>query len=255
LNFEATASALAEAARLRRPIAPLTRQDGGLTAEDAYAIQRAGAQLRTAAGARIVGHKVGLTSEAMQRMLGVDQPDYGVLLDDMIVQAEDGLDSQALIAPRVEAEIAFVLGRRLAGPDVTAATVLDATEAVRPALEVIDSRIADWQIAFEDTVADNASSALVVLGAPVALGETDLAAEGATLRVGDQESAGRGEAVLGHPAEAIAWLVRTLSRYGESLEAGEVVLPGAMAAALPIAQGDRIDATWTTIGKLEVAVR
>jgi 2-keto-4-pentenoate hydratase len=254
-HVEAAAAALEAATRTRTPVEPLTKRFAGLTVQDAYDIQRMGIAARIAAGARVVGHKVGLTSEAMQRMLGVDQPDYGVLLDDMVIAPDEGIDSARLIAPRIEAEIAFDLTRPLAGASVTAADVLAATGTVRPALEVIDSRIADWRITFEDTVADNASSAAVVLGAPVQANGPDLAVETVEMQVGDATSSGRGDAVLGHPAEAVAWLVRTLASFGEGLDEGEVVMPGAVSVALPIAAGDVITATWSSLGQIVVAVR
>jgi 2-keto-4-pentenoate hydratase len=255
MNLEAAAAALEAAARTRTPIAPLTESIEGLGANDAYGIQSLGIRSRVAGGAHVVGHKVGLTSAAMQEMLGVEQPDYGVLLDDMLVDPGEGIDAGRLIAPRIEAEIAFELTADLEGATISAADVLAATGTVRPALEVIDSRITDWRITFEDTVADNASSALFVLGDAVPLGDRDLAAETGRLRVGDSTSSGRGDAVLGHPAEAVAWLVRTLAEHGEGLRAGEVVLPGAVSAALPIASGDRVEIEWSSIGAIEVAVR
>jgi 2-keto-4-pentenoate hydratase len=254
-RLDAEAVALARAARTRRPIAPLTQRLPGLSVADAYAIQRAGIARRLVDGARIVGHKVGLTSRAMQQQLGVDRPDYGVLLDDMIVEENDGLNMGRLVAPRVEAEIAFDLAKPLRGPEVDIDQVLEATSTVRAALEVIDSRIADWQITFEDTIADNASSALVVLGPPVAVDGIDLVAEHVTLTVGTGTVSGNGEAVLGHPAQGVAWLARTLADHGEGLRAGDLILPGAMAAAIPIARGDIVNAAWTSLGQLQVPVR
>lgn len=252
---EAEAAALTEAARTRRPLAPLSERLPDLSEEAAYAIQQAGASARAAAGARVVGRKVGLTSAAMQEMLGVDRPDYGVLFDDMLIEPGAGIEAGRLLAPRIEAEIAFDLARPLEGPDVDVEQVLAATATVRPALEVIDSRIADWRISFEDTIADNASSALVVLGAPIPIDGFDAAAETVTVAIGDRAVSGDGAAVLGHPAEAVAWLARTLADHGEALREGDVVLPGAMAAALPFAPGDVVVARWATLGELEVTVR
>jgi 2-keto-4-pentenoate hydratase len=246
---------LLEALRTREPVLPPRERIPGLTIDDAYAVQRELIRLRAAAGARVVGRKVGLTSLAMQEMLGVDQPDYGVLLDEMVVPSEEGVNRSELIAPRIEAEIAFVLERPLGGPDVGIDDVLAATAAVRPALEVIDSRVADWRIAIEDTIADNASSGLVVFGPPMAPGDLDLVAERATVTVGEASVSGTGDAVLGHPAEGVAWLARTLARHGEALEAGELVIPGAMARALPFQAGDVVRASYSTLGAIEVAVR
>jgi len=251
------AAALEAADRDRAPIAPLSAAHPDLTMEDAYAVQRALRARRLQQGARIVGHKVGLTSQAMQEMLGVDQPDFGYLTDAMVLPDGAHVGARALIAPRVEAEIAFRLGAPLRGPGLDVPAVLAATEAVAPALEVIDSRIADWRIGIVDTVADNASSARVVLGAFVALeGVGDLAAVEATTRVEDAdgavaESTGTGAAVLGHPAHAVAWLAEALDRLGgEGLEAGQVVLPGATARALPVAAGASVTATFGALGEV-----
>jgi 2-keto-4-pentenoate hydratase len=236
----------------REPVAPLTERRAGVTVDDAYEVQRAGIALR---GGRIVGRKVGLTSQAMQEMLGVDQPDYGVLLEDMVVDAAVGIAHDRLVAPRVEAEIAFELATPLQGTGVGVDDVLTATAHVRPALEIIDSRIADWRIAIEDTIADNASSALVVLGDAVPADGFDAESEVATVTVGGREVSGPGRAVLGHPALAVAWLARTLAARGEGLRAGDVVLPGAVAAALPFEAGDVVRAAFSTLGDLEVTIR
>ena len=246
---------LFEALRTTEPVPPPRERIADFTIEDAYSVQRELIRLRTADGARRVGRKVGLTSLAMQEMLGVDQPDYGVLLDEMVVEPDHEIERSQLIAPRVEAEIAFVLDRPLAGDDVEIDDVLRATGAVRPALEVIDSRVAEWRIAIEDTIADNASSGLVVFGPPSPLGNLDLVSERVEVTVGAASASGSGEAVLGHPAAGVAWLVRALARHAEGLEAGEVIIPGAMARALPFAAGDVLRASFSTLGELTVKVR
>jgi 2-keto-4-pentenoate hydratase len=238
----------------RAPVAPPRERIVGLTVEHAYAIQRGTIALRQRGGARRVGRKVGLTSAAMQEMLGVREPDFGVLLDDMLVAAADGIDAATLIAPRAEPEIAFVLSAPLHGA-VEIDEVLDATRSVCAAIEIIDSRVVDWRIAIEDTVADNASSALVVLGQEHPIGSVDLVAESVQFRVGDSVESGLGKAVLGHPAKAVAWLAQALDAYGEGLEAGDIVLPGAMTRALPFVPGEVIEATFETLGRLEVAIR
>jgi 2-oxopent-4-enoate hydratase len=250
-RHEHLARALHEAERTRTPIAPLSEQHPDLTLDDAYAIQRAGRHRREAAGARLAGHKIGLTSQAMQEMLGVDQPDFGVLLEDMLLPSGAELSTGDLIAPRVEAEIAFRLAAPLNGT-VSRDDVLGATEAVAPALEVIDSRIADWRITIVDTVADNASSARVVLGAFRPLGDLDLASVEMRLDVTApaETVTGRGDVVLGHPAEAIAWLAAALHRYGEGLAAGEVVIPGALSRALPVAPTSEAHASLTGLGEV-----
>ena len=249
------ATLLLQALEACQAVAPPRERIPGLTIDDAYAVQRELIGLRCAAGARRIGRKVGLTSRAMQEMLGVEQPDFGVLLDDMVVPERAGLDTSRLIAPRVEAEIAYVIGVDLQGPHVGPNEVRAATVGLRPALEVIDSRVADWNIAIEDTIADNASSGLVILGAERSPSEVDQLEETVSVRVGSRAVEGRGDAVLGDPAAAVAWLVRALARYDEGLSAGEIVIPGAMAAALPIAAGDTITANFSTLGILEVAVR
>jgi 2-keto-4-pentenoate hydratase len=249
------AAALAAAERDRVPIAPLTQTWPGLTVDDAYEIQRFNVAHRVAAGERVVGHKVGLTSQAMQEMLGVDEPDFGHLLDGMVVEGQT--QAARYIAPRAEIEIAFVLGSPLKGPGVTADDVLAATDQVRAAIEIIDSRIADWKIALVDTVADNASSAGVVLGeqsiAPTGLNLVAL--EGRTYLNGEFVERGRGVAVLGNPAVAVAWLANTLGARGVTLEAGHVVLPGACARAVAVQAGDVVRADFDALGTVEVMFR
>ena len=236
--FEEIADELATAERDRVPVEPLTRRFDGFDVESAYAVQSIVMGRRLAAGARLVGHKVGLTNVAMQHQLGVSEPDFGRFLDDMEIPADGGVALVDLIQPRIEPEIAFVLARDLAGPDVTPGDVLAATDSVAPALEIIDSRIADWQIRLADTVADNASSSRFVVGPRRPVDGLDLAAlEGRLIRDGEVVGSGRGEAVLGDPAAAVAWLVNMLARFGESLRAGEVILPGALCASVPLASG------------------
>jgi 2-keto-4-pentenoate hydratase len=252
---EEVAAALAVAERDRVPIAPLSRTWPGLTVDDAYEIQRFNVAHRVTAGERVVGHKVGLTSRAMQEMLGVDEPDFGHLLAGMVVEGQT--EATRYIAPRAEIEIAFVLGSPLKGPGVTAEDVLAATDHLRAAIEIIDSRVADWKIALVDTVADNASSAGVVLGerrvAPAGL---DLAAlEGRTHLNGEIVERGPGAAVLGNPAVAVAWLANTLGARGVALEAGHIVLPGACARAVTVRPGDLVTADFDVLGRVEVMFR
>lgn len=240
---------LYDAERAAAPVPPLTADHPDLTIADAYAIQSAGRALRVADGARLVGRKVGLTSRPMQELVGVDQPDLGYLTDTMV--SPDGATMPAhLIAPRVEAEIAVRLAAPLAGPDLSIDDVLGAIEAVAPAIEVIDSRVADWRIRIADTIADNASSGHVVIGAWRPLDGLDLAAMEMEMTVEPGETIrGRGDAVLGHPAAALAWLARALDEVGgEALAAGEVVIPGAMARALPVAPGGTVRATFDGLG-------
>jgi 2-keto-4-pentenoate hydratase len=233
---DALARRLLDAERTATGIEPLTAETPELDVDGAYAVQRAGLALRLAAGGRVAGHKIGLTSEAIQRQLGVDQPDYGYLLDSMVLGDGAEIDVARLLAPRVEAEVAFILGRDLEG-NVSAEDVLAATASVAPALEIIDSRIADWRITLADTIADNASSALAVVGDARPVRDVDLPGLTMTLTVGGEMVGGRGEAVLGHPATSVAWLVRALAVQGDGLAAGEVVLSGAIARAVDVRAG------------------
>ena len=235
-------------------VPPLIETFPGLDLETAYAIQLENVDRRLRAGARIVGHKVGLTSKAMQEMLGVDQPDYGHLLDDMIVRSGERVSAGRFVAPRIEPEVAFVLGETLGGPGCDADAVLRATASVVASLELIDSRVEGWRIGLLDTIADNASSAAVVLGDPVPLADvTDLTAIVATLRVNGAVAAeGRADAVLGHPANAVAWLVNTLHDRGVVLEPGQVVMPGSCTRAVDIGVGSSVDAEFTALGSVSV---
>jgi 2-keto-4-pentenoate hydratase len=225
-----------------------------LTVADAYRIQLINVERRVAAGRRIVGGKVGLTSVAMQKMMGVDEPDFGHLFDDMILQSGGECAVGALLIPRVEPEIAFVLSRELRGPGVTRADVLAAAEYVTPALEIIDTRIRDWKITLADTIADNASSGRVVLGS----GKTpparhDLANIAMKLQKnGALIEEGVGSAVLGHPAEPVAWLANKFAEFGQSLAAGSIVIPGALCRAVPVAAGDAITASFGALGSVSV---
>jgi 2-keto-4-pentenoate hydratase len=249
---EKAARALLDAYASGVPIAPLTASHPGMSVDDAYAIQRAQADAWTAAGARIKGHKVGLTSAAMQRQMGVGQPDFGILLDSMFLPESAPIDAGRFLQPRVEPEIAFVLGRPLSGPGATAADAVAAVEYVLPALEVIDSRIADWKITLPDTIADNASSGGVVLGTrPVRLDDLDLTLMGCLLhRDGNLIDTGAGGAVLGSPINALVWLANVLGERGVALEAGHVVLPGSITAAVPVAPGQTLTATFAGIGSV-----
>jgi 2-keto-4-pentenoate hydratase len=212
----------------RCPTEPLTGRFPRLTVPEAYRIQQANIERRMALGERVVGHKIGLTAKAMQEMFGVSEPDYGHLLDTMMHDERAPLDLSALIDPQIEVEPAFVLGSRLKGPDVAVADVLAATDHIRVCFEVIDSRIIDWQVRLQDTVADNGSSARVVLGSRKADPrdlelddlETELELDGVVVETGNTS------AILGHPANGIAWLANRISEFGLTLDAGHVVLPG-----------------------------
>jgi 2-keto-4-pentenoate hydratase len=248
------ADALLSATASGVPIGPFSEGDAPFEVRDAYAVQRATLERRLAAGDRLIGRKIGLTNTVVQRQLGIDQPDFGFLTATMHVANAGALRRADFIAPRVEPEIAFVLRSGLRGPGIGAADVRRATGGVCAALEIIDSRIADWRIGFVDTVADNASSSRVVTSPRlVPLHDCDLVRERVVLyaneaAVGD----GTGAAVLGDPAEAVAWLVNALAEYGDELHAGDLVLPGAMCAAAWVAPASTYRAAFATLGDVSV---
>ena len=248
------ARALSEAYETGKPIDPLIDTNPEMTLEDSYAIQLAQIEQRLAAGATIKGHKVGLTSAVMQRQMKVNQPDFGHLLDDMFYLENSTIAASTFLQPRIEPEVAFVLKRPLRGPGVTVAEAAAAIDFVLPALELIDSRIRDWKISFFDTVADNASSAGVVLGStPVSVHDVDLRRSGCVLRCnGEVVGTGAGGAVLGSPITSLAWLANTLRARGVTLEAGHVVLPGSITASVAVTPGDTFSATFAGIGSVTV---
>ena len=214
----------------------------GLTIEHAYRIQARMIERRMAAGASVVGKKIGVTSRAVQTMLGVFEPDFGILLSDMVLPDGAEVPRGALIQPKAEGEIAFVLRKDLIGPGITAADVLSATDHVRACFEIVDSRITGWDIKIQDTVADNASCGVYVLGEDkVDPRDVDLVLAGMVLaRNGEVVVTGAGAAVQGSPLNAVAWLANTLGRLGTPLLAGETILSGALGPMLEIAAGDRL---------------
>jgi 2-keto-4-pentenoate hydratase len=236
------------------PVAPI-RDDlpaGDLAA--AYAIQDRQTRARLEDGWRLVGRKIGLTAKAVQKQLGVDQPDLGMLFDRMAVPDGESVDVATLIAPKCEAEVAFVLGADLALDRPTATDALDAIAYALPAIEIVDSRIANWNIGIVDTVADNASSALFVLGnRPVALDAFDLRLCGMTLQKnGAGVSYGAGAACLGSPLTAFLWLAARMNASGRPLRAGDVVLTGALGPMMPAAGGDTFEARIGGLGSVRV---
>jgi 2-keto-4-pentenoate hydratase len=253
------ADELARAERIREPVAPLTERYPGLSVEDAYGVQQFNVERRVAAGERIVGRKVGLTSVAMQRQLGVDEPDFGALLEEMVLPDGGTLRLDELVAPRIEAEIAFRLGHDLTGAEVDLAAARAAVVEVMLALEVIDSRVADWRIGLVDTIADNASSARVVTGPPTSASPGLLASLADEVLVvtedGTEVATGRGEAVLGDPLEAVAWLARRLGGLGGGLRAGDLVLAGAVHASLPLRPCASLRVTSSRLAPVAIAVR
>jgi 2-keto-4-pentenoate hydratase len=246
------ADELWQAEQTRVPAEPLTKRHPSLEIEDAYAIQSLNIDRHVAQGARVCGRKVGLTSAPMQELLGVDEPDYGVLLDHMFVEDGDEVAMDRLLQPRIEAELAFVMERDLAGPGVTAARALTAIAGALPAVEIVDSRVANWQIKLVDTVADNASSGLLVVGGNLRkVTDIDLRLVGVMVtRHGELVDTGAGAAVLGNPARCVAWLANKLASFGASLHAGDVVLPGAVHRMITVAPGDVFRAEFAHLGSV-----
>lgn len=224
----------------RTVVEPLTNRYPQLGVEPAYLIQQRMIERRVAAGERIVGKKIGVTSRAVMNMLGVYRPDFGYMLDGMIYNEGESIDMSTLIQPKAEGEIAFILKKDLLGPGVTNADVLAATECVMPCFEIVDSRIRDWKIKIADTVADNASCGVFVLGdQAVDPRKIDLALCGMVLeRNGEIIATGSGAAALGSPVNAVACLANTMGALGIPLKAGEVILSGALAAMFPAKAGD-----------------
>ena len=251
---EKFAADLAQAERSRVAIAPLTAANPDIDVVDAYEIQLINIRQRIAEGARVVGHKVGLSSEAMQQMMGVDEPDYGHLLNEMQVFEDVPVKAANYLYPRVEVEVAFILAADLPGADCTEADVLAATEAFAPAIELIDSRITDWNIKLCDTIADNASSAGFVLGKQrVKPSDIDIKAIDAKLTKNGQVVAeGRSDAVLGNPVTAVAWLARKVESFGVRLRAGDVVLPGTATRAIDVHAGDDCVADFAGLGSVRL---
>ena len=233
---------------------PLSSHHPDITIEDAYAIQQRLIARRLDAGERVVGKKIGVTSQAVMNMLGVFQPDFGILLDGMVYNEGQPIEARTLIQPKAEGEIAFVLKKDLMGPGVTAADVMAATEGVMACFEIVDSRIRDWKIQIQDTVADNASCGVFVLGDRlVDPRDVDLATCGMVLeKNGEIVATGAGAAALGHPANAVAWLANTLGRLGMGLKAGEVVLSGSLGIMVPVQAGDSLRVTIGGIGGCSV---
>ena len=252
---ERAAALLRRAQDEREPIEPLTVLFAGeLDVESAWRIQSCNRDRAMRAGHRVAGYKVGLTSEAMQQQMGVQEPDFGLLLDHMVIADGGTLRLADFVQPRGEAEIALVLSRDL-GAGTTAADVVAAIDRAYPALEIIDSRIKDWRLSLIDTVADNASSGAYVLGTPAGLGGIDLADVEVTFRVnGNAHAQGLGSAALGHPALAAAWLANRLAGFGQVLTAGSVVLTGSLHASLPLRHGNHVEADFGAFGTVSLHV-
>lgn len=250
--IEAAANRLIDATTTATPCAPLRELHPEGDLDDGYEVQRIVRQ-RTSVGRRTVGRKIGLTSAAVQDVFGVHTPDFGVLYADMAYGDSEPIPFDRLLQPRIEAEVAFVLGRDLPAHAVTTAEVLQAVDFVVPAIEVCDSRIADWNISIFDTVADNASSGVFVIGgAPRSLRDIDdlRTCEMTIVHDGAVISSGTGAACLGHPVNAVVWLANTVAQRGEPLQAGEIVLSGSLGALVPVDAGATYEATITGLGSV-----
>lgn len=245
---------LYDALQACRVVDPLTTRHPEITVEDAYAIQQRLNARRLAAGETVVGKKIGVTSKAVMNMLGVYQPDFGLLTDGMVYNEGEAIPASRLIQPKAEGEIAFILKRDLQGPGVSAADVLAATEGMMACFEIVDSRILDWKIKIQDTVADNASCGVFVLGDRVVDPKAaDLNLCGMVLeKNGEIVATGAGAAALGSPANAVAWLANTLGALGIPLKAGEVILSGSLAIMVPVQAGDSLRVSIGGIGGCSV---
>ncbi|QEQ95760.1 2-oxopent-4-enoate hydratase [Neptunomonas concharum] len=246
---------LFEAMLQRHTLRPFTERFSDISIEDAYHISLRMVERRVEAGEKIIGKKIGVTSKAVQNMLNVHQPDFGYLTDKMAYnQGEEMPISERLIQPRAEGEIAFILKKDLMGPGVTNADVLAATECVMPCFEIVDSRIENWQIKIQDTVADNASCGLFVLGdSAVDPRKVDLATCGMVVeKNGAILSTGAGAAALGSPVNCVAWLANTLGSFGIGLKAGEVILSGSLVPLEPVQAGDFMSVSIGGIGRASV---
>jgi len=238
----------------RKAVAPLTDREADITIEDAYQIQQRMIQRRVDAGETIIGKKIGVTSKVVMDMLKVNQPDFGMMTSGMVFNEGESIDTSTMIAPRAEAEVAFVLKSDLMGPGVTAADVLRATDFVVPCFEIVDSRIQDWKIKIQDTVADNASCGVLVLGGRgKSPADIDLALAGMVLeKNGEIISTSTGAAVQGSPVNAVAWLANTLGNLGIGLKAGEVILSGSQSPLVPVKAGDSLVCTVGGLGGTSV---
>lgn len=235
-------------------IPPLTDSFPDLSPDDAYRVQEQVLQYRLSSGRKVVGKKVGLTSAAMQKMLGIDTPDYGMIFDNMVLADGAEVSFDSLQQPRVEPEITFFLKKTIKGPNVSIDDVLEATDYVVASLEVVGSRVADWKIKLADTIADNASHMAAVIGSvKIDVAQVDLVNEGLVFeKNGVELSRGTGAAVLDNPAKAVAWCANKLGEYGVPLNAGEFVMPGALVGMTPVEKGDIVVAKFDTLGSVSV---
>lgn len=256
LDVKRLAEYLVDAETGRKEVLRITAEHPQLSVEDGYRIQEQLVAMKLSEGYRIVGPKMGLTSQAKMKQMSVDEPIYGYIFDYMVI-SDDVIPMNELIHPKVEAEIAFILGKDIEGPGITGAQVLAATEYVVPALEIIDSRYENFHFTLPDVIADNASSSRVVFGSRLTRPENvDLDLVGVTLSInGELKDLGAGAAVLGHPANSVAMLADMLARKGQKLKAGEVILTGGVTGAAMLHAGDTVTAKWDGLGEITLSVK
>ncbi|MEK4873875.1 MULTISPECIES: 2-keto-4-pentenoate hydratase [Bacillus] len=258
-KYQELAEFLINAEKEKREVVRLTSELPDLTPEQAYRIQEELVNLKLANGHRIIGPKMGLTSFAKMQQMKVNEPIYGYVLDDMLIESGETVSFSEFIHPKVEIEIAFFLGKDIEGPGVTSAQVMSATAYVAPALEIIDSRYKNFQFTLPDVIADNASASRVVIGnklTPVSSLKTDLELTGAVLYInGELKANGAGAAILNHPANSIAALANMLARSGKKLQAGDIILAGAITEAIMLANGDVVHGKLDQLGDVSFAVR
>lgn len=248
------ASTFVAAEQERAPLEPIAALHPDLTAEDAYRVQAAVVATKVRSGDRVVGRKVGATSQVVQQLLGIDEPIYGTLLESLRVESGGEIPLSHLIHPRVECEIAFLLGEDLTGPGATVADVLAATEGVAASLEINDPRTQGWRIGMLEAIADNGLAARFLLGERwLSVEDLDLPNVAVVLKKNAEEVAeATGAAVLGHPARAVAWLADKLAEHHQGLEAGQVVLPGSLTPIYPVEAGDNIEAEFEALQSVSV---
>lgn len=258
-KYQELAEFLINAEKEKREVVRLTSELPDLTPEQAYRIQEELVNLKLTNGHRIIGPKMGLTSFAKMQQMKVNEPIYGYVLDDMLIESGETVSFSEFIHPKVEIEIAFFLGKDIEGPGVTSAQVMSATAYVAPALEIIDSRYKNFQFTLPDVIADNASASRVVIGnklTPVSSLKTDLELTGAVLYInGELKANGAGAAILNHPANSIAALANMLARSGKKLQAGDIILAGAITEAIMLANGDVVHGKLDQLGDVSFAVR
>lgn len=254
MDHQKAAQMLWDAEQGRYQIDMLTGEHPDMTVEDAYAIQLENVRRREAMGQKVIGMKIGLTSEGMQKLLNVHEPDYGHLFENMLLLEGEACSMAELIQPKVEGELSFCLNKTLQGPGVTVADVYDATAWVSPSIEIVDSRIKNWTIKLADTIADNGSSARLVLGGRMTpIGQVDMRLTGMTLEQnGILISSGTTAEVWGNPAASVAWLANKLSQFGIPLKAGSIVMAGAVTAAVPARAGDVFTVSFHGMGSVTV---